>query len=193
MSRDWNALYLARDMRWDKGEPAPPLVDDLARRAIAGRVLVPGCGQGHDVRCLAAAGAEVLGLDLAPAAIDMASNFPAAGSERYRVGDFLNLPGDLRGTFDWVVEHTLFCALDPALRPDYVAAAHAALKPGGRLWALHYMEVEDESPDDPPWGATEAELDELFSPRFVVEESFRPARNYPSRTGRELVRVLRAV
>ena len=37
-----------------------------------GQTLVPGCGSGHDVRKLAVQGAEVLRLDIAPAAVEKA-------------------------------------------------------------------------------------------------------------------------
>ena len=42
-----------------------------------GDVLVPGCGSGHDVRAIAAASpiAQVVGLDVAPSALDRARQF----------------------------------------------------------------------------------------------------------------------
>ena len=60
---DWNRRYEENDTPWDKGEAHPVLRDMLARDALSGRVLVPGCGAGHDVRELAAAAA--LGCDYA--------------------------------------------------------------------------------------------------------------------------------
>ncbi len=65
-SMDWESHYQTGDMPWEKGAPAPPLSEWLSKNKIHGRVLVPGCGSGHDVRELARAGAEPIGLDLAP-------------------------------------------------------------------------------------------------------------------------------
>ena len=69
MARDWNAAYEGGDTPWDKGYASPPLIEFLKLQSISGRVLVPGCGAGHDVRALAAEGAEVVGLDIAPRGI----------------------------------------------------------------------------------------------------------------------------
>jgi SAM-dependent methyltransferase len=189
---DWEARYLADDMPWEKGAPAPPLVDWLARNQIPGLVLVPGCGSGHDVRELARAGAEPIGIDIAPSAITRAESLPRAGSERYRVENLFALPPELTGVFDWAFEHTCFCAIDPKRRADYAAAIAAALKPHGRLLAIFYLDPGHAHPGDgPPFGVTRAELDTLFTPQFETLEEYVPSIAYPGREGRELVRVMR--
>jgi hypothetical protein len=97
----------------------------------------------------------------------------------------------MRGVFDWVFEHTCFCAIDPALRADYVAAVHASLRPGGRLLAIFYLDPGNDSPDEgPPFESTLAELDRLFHSRFTVRREWLPGRTYPGREGREWVREL---
>ena len=126
MSKDWNTAYEVGDTPWDKGEAAPPLQEFLERRNITGSVLVPGCGSGHDVRLLAEQGADVLGLDIAAAAVRLAVERSKVRGECYAHGDFLNLSEDLRGQFDWLVEHTCLCALDPELRQAYAEAVDAA-------------------------------------------------------------------
>jgi SAM-dependent methyltransferase len=167
-------------------------VDFLSENRVDGRVLVPGCGFGHDVRALAAQGAEVVGLDIAPSAVEGARRFPRVADERYEVGDLFALPEPMRGAFDWVWEHTCFCAIDPARRADYVAAVHAALKPGGRLLAIFYLDPGNASPEEgPPFEVSVAELDRLFLPWFELEREWLPRRAYPGREGREWMRVLR--
>jgi methyl halide transferase len=189
---DWEARYQEKDMPWEKGGPSPGLVDFLAEHPVTGSVLVPGCGYGHDVRALAAGAEEVVGLDIAPSAAKGAGEFPRVGAERYVTGDLFNLPPELRGRFDWVWEHTCFCAIDPALRRNYVEAVADALKPGGRLLAVFYLDPGNDSPDEgPPFEVSVAELDRLFLPRFTVEREWLPARAYPGREGREWMRVLR--
>ncbi len=184
---DWEARWQAGDTPWDKGTAAPPLVDWLARHPVSGRVLVPGCGSGHDVRALAAAGADVLGLDLSPTALAHAASFPPVAGERYRLENLFTLPPELHGTFDAVFEHTCFCAIDPARRADYVAAVHAALRPGGHLLAIFYLDPGPEP--GPPHGVTPAELDALFA-GFHLEHQETPARAFAGRERRERLRLL---
>ena len=178
-------------MPWEKGAPSPGLVDFLTGGPVRGRVLVPGCGLGHDVRALAATADEVVGLDIAQSAIEHARTSPKAGRERYLLGDFLNMPPELRGTFDWVWEHTCFCAIDPAMRPAYVEAAADALRAGGHLLAIFYLDPGHDHPDDgPPFGVNLAELDRLFGGRFTLLREWMPKRAYPGREGREWMRLL---
>jgi SAM-dependent methyltransferase len=200
MPTDWDDHYQRNDTPWDKGAPAPPLLEWLAQPGhfLAGDVLVPGCGFGHDVRAIAAAGrpATICGLDVSPAALARARQQPAVGAESYLEADLFNLPPELRGRFDWVFEHTCFCAIDPARRPEYVDAVAAALRPGGRLLAIFYLTPwhhgESAPPGGgPPFGATKDELDRLFAPRFDLLEQWTPTRAYPGREGRELMRLFR--
>jgi SAM-dependent methyltransferase len=191
MSTNWNEQYEKQDTPWDKGAPSPGLVDFLALEPVHGRVLVPGCGLGHDVRALAATADEVLGLDIASLAVERADRMPKVGHERYALGDFFNLPAELRGAFDWVFEHTCFCAINPAQRPAYVASVAAALKPGGHYLAIFYLDPGNDSPDEgPPFEVSVAELDRLFSPRFTLVREWLPQRAYPGREGREWMRVM---
>ena len=131
--RDWEALYQANDTFWDHGEASPGLVDYLAANSSLplGQALVPGCGRGHDARALAQAGWAATGLDLAPSSVPLAKRL--ADEERlpidYRIGDFLS--DEPHKLFDLVFEHTLFCAIPPVRRDDYVQALRRWLKPGG--------------------------------------------------------------
>lgn len=173
-------------MPWEKGEPSPGLVDFLERDAgtSRGSVLVPGCGTGHDVRAWRRAGFNATGLDVAPSAIQAAlEKTSAAGLPAdFRVGDFLQDEPFAR--FDWVFEHTLFCAIDPVRRDDYVRAVLRWLKPDGQLLAVHYMLRE--GAQEPPYGCTQEELMERFTPHFQLMAGWVP-RSYPNRTGLELM------
>jgi SAM-dependent methyltransferase len=183
---DWEGHYQRGELRWDKGGPAPGLVDFLAARPRLprGTVLVPGCGTGHDVRAWARAGWRATGLDVAPTAVRMARERTlAAGlTADFRPGDFLSDPPFAQ--FDWVFEHTLFCAIDPALRGAYARAVPRWLRPGGHFLAIHYLNPEH--PDGPPWGVTRAELLQRFALAFEPLEEWVP-RSYPNRVGRELM------
>jgi methyl halide transferase len=185
METNWEARYQTHDMPWEKGEASPGLVDFLATHAELprGPVLVPGCGTGHDARAWAAADFAVTGCDLAPSAIRLAQEKTAAAgwSAHFILGDFL--ADDAPGPFDWIFEHTLFCAIDPARRDDYVRAVVRRLNAGGHFLAVHYL-IPDT--DGPPFGTTRAELMDRFSPRFELQAEWVP-RSYPNRTGLELM------
>ena len=191
MKTDWEQRYRTGDMPWEKGAPHPAIVEFLQREPMRGRVFVPGCGTGHDVRAIAATSDEVVGLDIAPSAIVAAKKQPLAGGEVYFLGDLFALPAEMCGTFDWVVEHTCFCAISPTMRGDYVRTVASVLKPGGRFFAIHYM-TPDMDPDEagPPFGTSAAELDELFAPHFTTESEWVPTATYSGREKRELCRVL---
>lgn len=191
MNTDWEKRYLAGDTPWEKGVPHPALVAFVKSAPVRGRVFVPGCGTGHDVRALAATADEVLGLDIAPSAIAAAKSQPQIGGERFMLGDLFALPAEMRGYFDWVVEHTCFCAIPPSLRPNYVRAVASVLKAGGHLLAVFYLNPDMEPGETgPPFGATVAELDKLFSPYFTIEREWNPPATYAGREGREICRLL---
>jgi SAM-dependent methyltransferase len=187
---DWEMRYQTGDTPWEKGGAAPPLLEWLARHDIRGRVLVPGCGSGHDVRALAGAGAGPVGIDIAPSAIQQADAHPRVGVEHYEIADLFTLPGHLIGAFDWVFEHTCFCAIDPSRRTDYVAGVVAALKSHGRLLAIFYIDPNHDE-GGPPFRVSREEIERLFGRHFEMVASYVPRLAYPGREGRELVCMLR--
>jgi SAM-dependent methyltransferase len=190
---DWENRYQLKETPWDKGTAAPELAFVLSEGALSGRVLVPGCGRGHDARAIAAGGkAEVVGLDLAPSAVTEARAPGAVAGLRFELGNLFSLPQHWLGTFDWVWEHTCFCAIDPSQRQQYVESVHSALRPGGRLLATFFLNPSmDPGEQGPPFGVTEAELDAFFGPRFSLEKQWTPRAAFPGREGRELMRQLR--
>jgi SAM-dependent methyltransferase len=182
-STDWEARYQSGDMPWEKGAPSPGLVDFLAaHRDLTGEtVCVPGCGTGHDAREWAKANFSVYGYDLAPSAIQLSrERTQAAGLHaEFQLGDFLRDEPPFQ--FDWIFEHTLFCAIDPSERELYVQAVLRWLKPGGQYLAVNYL-IPDT--DGPPFGTTREKLIERFAPHFSLLSEWVP-RSYPNRTGLE--------
>lgn len=179
----WENRYQTGDMRWEKGEPSPGLVDFLAAHPELprGTVAVPGCGTGHDVRAWAKAGFDAYGFDLAPSAIRLSKEkTQTAGLKAaFTLGDFLNDEPPMQ--FDWLFEHTLFCAINPADRDAYVQAALRWLKPAGQYLAVNYF-IPDT--DGPPSGTDREEQLRRFSPHFDLVTDWTP-RSYPNRTGLE--------
>jgi len=187
---DWQQRYETADTPWNEGAPHPGLLDYINESGpFQGRILVPGCGLGHDTRGISTGENSVLGLDIAPGAIAKAQTLPETGHEEYLVADLFNLPPALRSSFDWVVEHTCFCAIDPSMRHAYAAAVAAALKPGAQMFAIFYLDPAVEG--RPPYGVSIPDLDQFFSPYFTFVRQWVPAHTFPDRESRELIRILR--
>lgn len=183
----WARLYEKGEIGWDQGAPSPGLVDFLGEKKYTpGRILVPGAGFGHDARALAKAGFGVSGIDAVKSAVQQATQL--ARSERleqieFIQSDFFNLPAPLRGPYDWIFEHTFFCAIDPGLRDRYVEIAADLLKPSGRLLGV-FFNIQPES--GPPFGTTRQELIDRFTPRFNLIFDAVP-RSLSNREGKELL------
>ena len=179
----WEDRYQTNDMPWEKGAPSPGLVDFLEQepRLHRGKVAVPGCGTGHDVRAWAQAGFEVFGFDIAPSAIRLAKERTEALhlTAGFKAADFLR--DEPPSQFDWIFEHTLFCAIQPSERDAYVTALLRWLKPDGHYLAVNYL-IPDQ--DGPPFGTTREEVWERFSPHFTLIREWIPL-SYPNREGLE--------
>lgn len=189
---DWEARYQAGDTPWEKGCAHPALVEWLRENRLTGRILVPGCGTGHDVRVLAAdPDAMVTGLDLAPSAIARAESIPVVGGESYRLADFFSESAFEPGAFDAVFEHTCFCAIPPTLRPAYARAVSSALKPGGLFLAIFYKNPSHGGDDGPPFGCSMEELDDLFGGEFQLLHEREGLPTFDGREDREIIRLMR--
>lgn len=189
---DWNSRYLAGDTPWEKGAPTPVLKEMEERLGAGlwkgeGPLLVPGCGLGHDARWLAARGVTVIGLDVAPEAVEGARRATEGANPSFILGDFFQ-PRDGGASVIW--EHTCFCAIEPSQRLDYARSAAQWLPAGGLLVGSFFLTPENEDPG-PPYGTTVAELDATFGPAFEVVEEWEPVTGYPGRVGHEWARVMR--
>lgn len=117
---------------------------DLAAAGPGERVLDAACGPGIVACELAAAGAEVVGVDLTPAMIELATERAAerdvAGRCRFELGAMEALPF-ADGTFDVVVSrYALHHAADPAV---VAAELVRVCAPGGRVVVVDFAATED--------------------------------------------------
>ncbi len=161
----WDPLFAADLGGWELGRASPPLADWFEGKALTGRrALVPGCGRGHEARLLAGLGARVDAIDLAPTAIAQAIAATGPGlAIDFQVRDLFTLPRV--PTYDLVVEHTCFCAIDPTRREAYVDVCADVLRPGGELVGVFFAHGR---PGGPPFTTTEGEVRALFGGRFEV-------------------------
>lgn len=86
------------------------------------------------------------------------------------------------GKYDYIIEHTFFCALDPSLRTQYVQKMCSLLSNQGVLVGLLFNRTFE---NNPPFGGSMEEYHALFSPYF--QWSCEPCYNsIPPRQGNEV-------
>ncbi len=186
----WGGRYQSGDTGWDLGEVSPPFVQLHAEGTIAPcAVAVPGCGRGWEVTWLAELGYTVTGIDFAPEALaEVKKRVNGAGPAPELVcADVLAPPDRLSGTFDLVLEQTCFCAIHPHRRPEYVAAMHRLLKPGGRLVGLFYS---CKGEGGPPFTTHPEAVRELFEGLFTVASLDLTPHSHERRVGEEWLGVM---
>jgi SAM-dependent methyltransferase len=182
----WEDLYARRNDVWELGRPAPPLVDFVeATPPPRGRVLVPGCGRGHDARYLATTGYSVVGVDFSPAAVADARALAARDGVTvdFQQRDVFDLARDYANAFDGAWEYTCFCAIDPARRAEYVRVMAAVVRPGGWFLACFFPLRMDRA--GPPFPVRRDEARRFLAPAFRIERAFPPLRSVRPRQGRE--------
>jgi methyl halide transferase len=184
----WEDLYTRGGDGWEVGGTAPALVDFIESTPLPrGRVLVPGCGRGHDARYLAARGYSVVGVDFSPAALAAARALARRDNAaiEFLERDIFTLDRDptLANSFDGVWEYICFCAIDPARRREYVRAIAGVLREGG--WLLAAFFPLRASTAGPPFRVTKADVRRHFTPPFRIERAFSPLRSPRGRQSKE--------
>jgi ubiquinone/menaquinone biosynthesis C-methylase UbiE len=103
------------------------------------RVLELGCGTGSLSLALAKAlpNASITGLDLDPAALDIARGKSGADRVEWRLGSATD-PPPKAGTWDCVVISLVLHHLRPEQQPVALARAHEALRPNGTLHVIDF-------------------------------------------------------
>jgi SAM-dependent methyltransferase len=168
------------------GQEAPPLAHWLATaRPKPGRVLIPGCGFGHDVRLFARHGFKAVGVDFSASAVAQARKLAqgAPGEIEFREMDLFELGRSEAASFDFAYEYTCIVAIDPARRPEYARLLASVLKPGGLLVGCFYNHGRE---GGPPFDITREQVLELFEPLFDVRVLTLSAHSVERRAGKEL-------
>lgn len=132
----WNDSYASGQLPWDTGQPEPLLVEFVSSDAVTpGPALEIGAGTGTNSIWMAERSFDVLGIDVAPLAIERAQAKMEGRALRCRfaVWDVLAAPPP-GGPFQFVFDRGCFHVFDEAGdREQFAAQVAAVLEPGG-LW-----------------------------------------------------------
>ena len=177
----WDERYRTGQTGWDIGSISPPLkafFDTLPDKNI--RILIPGGGNSYEAVYLMENGfKDVTVVDISEVVCQQLTEKHALQGLKVVCGDFF----EHRGTYDLIVEQTFFCALTPALRPDYLQKMSDLLANEGRLIGLLFNR---EFVGGPPFGGSEAEYRTLFQKAdFQITVDLNP-NSIPPRQGSEL-------
>ena len=160
----WNKHYIEGDTPWDCHGVTRRLLSFLENSDSRGRVLIPGCGSGCEVKAFLDFGFDVLAIDFAEAAVDRARRLLGAEGHRVVQADFFS--HDFEGRqFDLIYERTFLTALPPERREDYARIMAARLPSGARLIGYFFHGPEE---DPPPYPISEAEARDLLEGNFSL-------------------------
>lgn len=180
----WEADYQRGTDGWDLGGPTP-VFKRLASssRFRPGRMIVLGAGRGYDAREFSRQGFNVTAVDFSPSAVEQMHALADPQTPiQVLQQDLFTLPQELNSSFDYVLEYTCYCAIDPKRRAEYADLVNRLLKPNGIYIDLAFP--LDQRPGGPPYAVTESEIFDLFFNRgFKLisrekpEDSVKPRRH----------------
>ena len=192
-AESWEKIYQTGDAGWDIGKVAPPfenIVKSHADVLPTGKLICFGAGKGHDAEFFASIGYDVTAVDFAPTAVAAISEYAKNHHNLMAYeGDILDLP--FKSEFDYVLEHTCYCAIPPNSRSSYVDSAHKVLKKGGILFGLFYR-FDPADDKGPPFSTSEEEIRSLFEEKFEIIEISTPANSHGRRKKRERLIIMKA-
>jgi SAM-dependent methyltransferase len=188
----WEMQYQKGQVPWELGRPTPVFQRlQKSGRFPPGRMMVVGAGRGHDARFFAREGFGVTAVDFALEAVQAMRDLDdLATPVEILEEDIFNLPAECQGIFDYVLEYTCFCSIDPGRRGAYGDVVASLLKPGGHYIALAFPNIDRRG--GPPFPVSPDELIELLAERgLTLEHREIPADSVPGRRGYEELLVMR--
>jgi Thiopurine S-methyltransferase (TPMT). len=184
----WDNCYKNRETGWDIGYASPALIE-YAETMIPkdASILIPGCGNAHEAKALLDKGFKnITLLDIAPTLVNQVQKeFGEAAPVQIICEDFFE-HGE---KYDYILEQTFFCALDPHLREKYRNKITDLLHPHGILAGLLFNRAFE--PTGPPFGGNKTEYQRLFQVAFDILKMEDCFNSIPQRQGSELFIALR--
>ena len=182
----WEQRYEKGEIGWDLGAETP-VFTAISEKLKPGKVCILGCGNGYDAISFSKKGFSVTAVDFARTPINnlqIAARSLSLSIETIKK-DIFDLIPDYSSQFDYIIEQTCFCAIDPRKRQQYSNLVHDLLKVGGKLIGLWMPLDKDIIDGGPPFGVKENEIKKLFSTKWKIIEDCFPTQSIEARKGRE--------
>jgi SAM-dependent methyltransferase len=168
----WNDSYASGQLPWDTGKPEDLLVEFVSSGGVKpGPTLEIGAGTGTNAIWLADRGFDVLGVDLAPLAVERARAKVDGRALRCRFAalDILAAPPP-GGPFQFVFDRGCFHVFDEAgERQRFAEQVAAALAPGG-LWLSLIGSTEGPPREVGPPRRSAREITDAIEPVLEIVE-----------------------
>jgi SAM-dependent methyltransferase len=150
---------------WNLEKAHPELVSALPQLKLhKSRVLVPGCGYGHDAALLAEAGHKVTAVDVSEEALQGArQRYGHLENIQWLQADIFQLGDEYHGAFDMIFEHTCYCAIHPDDREKLFKVYRNYLVETGHLLGIFFVVPKRSGPY---FGSSEWELQNQLEKRF---------------------------
>jgi SAM-dependent methyltransferase len=182
----WEDIYLNQDTGWDL-EGVTPVFEYIAEDIKPGNLCIIGCGRGYDAVMFSKKGFNVTAVDFAPSAINALSQLAAEELENINTlqKDIFSLTPDYRGSFNYIIEQTCFCAIHPTRREEYQTLVRSLLIPGGELIGLWFPLDKKLDKGGPPYGTNVDEVKSIFDIGWKIKKEEFPEQSIKPRKGRE--------
>jgi methyl halide transferase len=183
--RDWNESYRQGNLPWDTGHTSAELERVVRQHAIRPcRALEIGCGTGTNSVWLAGQGFDVTGIDVAPLAVEQATERARAASVQvhFVAADVLHLP-ELGGPFEFFFDRGCYHAVRRSAPQQYAPAVARQLTAGARglILAGNAREPHDPGPPVVTEQQIRSELGLSFQILDLHEFRFDEAPGVPAR------------
>lgn len=162
----WTTKYSDNPMPpWNLDKPHPELKSSLQQLKIHKcRILILGCGYGHDAKLLADQGHIVTAIDISENAITEAKKlYGDTDNLTFMLADALNLDESHKHQYDVIFEHTFYCAISPMTRDKLIKRWRYHLTETGFVLGIFFVVPKRTGPY---FGGSEWELREKLQKDF---------------------------
>ena len=182
----WEDIYKRNDIGWDLNGPTP-IFEKIANKLKPGRVVILGSGRGYDAIIFSKLNFEVTAVDFAPSAINYLEKLCKKNNVKVNAiqSDIFSLGKYYDNYFDYIIEQTCFCAIDPKRREEYERLAFRILNSSGNLIGLWYPLDKAIEDGGPPWGVSRSNLKNIFEKRWIVTKELFSELSVKKRKQRE--------
>jgi SAM-dependent methyltransferase len=188
----WNEKYLRKEDHWDLNHPTQVFVDLLNSpfQLKRGKMLVLGCGSGHDAILFAENGFEVTANDFSSQAISRIKK--NAKLKKVKIDflkkDLFKLGNLFPRKFNFVLEYTAYCAIYPSRRTEYRDVVYKVLKNKGLFIALLFP-LQNKAGHFPPFPIDMIETYKLFEEKFKLKYFEKPKSSVQPRKNNEVLMI----